>query len=668
VWRLRVSPLKTTHIEHSLPGDFGLLKSKVIVALVSLLVSMTSGEVKLPRLVGDGMVLQRDTPVRIWGWASDGEKIVIHFVGSTYITAANKNGEWEVTLSGLKAGGPYAMQIDGSNSITISDVLVGDVWVCSGQSNMGLMLGSLGHVYHNEIEQSDNPFIRQFMVFPGTSFQGRETEFKFGKWMHANPQNVRSFTAVGYFFAKRLYEAYKVPIGLINASLGGSSTEAWISEESLKSFPKYHQEAERFRDPGLLKRINRQDDERVGNWNIQVRQNDEGYKDSLNVWWNPNLAASGWDTMYVPGYWADSRIGPVNGVVWFRREFIVPAAMVSKPAMLKLGRIVDADSVFIDGTFIGTTGSQYAERNYKVPANLLKEGVNTIVVRVINYVRHGGFVPGKQYELSVDDNRINLAGEWKYRVGATAEALEDRLFTGKIPTGLFNNMIAPMLPYRIKGVLWYQGESNTSRAFEHFELFKLLIHDWRQNWHQGDFPFVYAQLPNFVEVNIETTQYDWAYFRESQLKALSIPGTGMAVSIDIGEWNDIHPVDKMDFGYRLALAAQKVAYGQKDIVFSGPVYSSMKVQNRKAILSFSNVGGGLVAKNGVTLRYFEICGSDNKFFPAKAKIVHNTIVVWSDSVRSPVAVRYAWANNPEGANLYNKEGLPASPFRTSELY
>jgi sialate O-acetylesterase len=293
-----------------------------------------------------------------------------------------------------------------------------------------------------------------------------------------------------------------------------------------------------------------------------VRQNDEGYKDSLNAWWNPNLTTSGWDTMHVPGYWAVSKLGPVNGVVWFRREFTVPSPLVSKLATLKLGRIVDADSVFINGKSIGSTGSQYAQRNYKVPADLLKVGKNTIVIRVINYIRQGGFVPGKKYELSADDKKIDLAGEWKYRLGASAEPLEDRLFTGKIPTGLFNSMIAPMLPYRIKGVLWYQGESNTSRAFEHFELFKLLIRDWRQNWNQGDFPFVYAQLPNFVEVNIQTTHYDWAYFRESQLKALSTPGTGMAVSIDIGEWNDIHPVNKKDLGYRLALAAEEVGYGE----------------------------------------------------------------------------------------------------------
>jgi len=238
------------------------------------------------------------------------------------------------------------------------------------------------------------------------------------------------------------------------------------------------------------------------------------------------------------------------------------------------------------------------------------------------------------------------------------------LFTGKIPTGLFNSGIAPMLNYRIKGVVWYQGESNTSRAFEHYDLFKLLIKNWRVNWHQGDFPFMFVQLPNFVEVNVEDTKYDWAFFRESQLKALSIPNTGMAVTIDIGEWNDIHPKDKKDVGYRLALAAQKVAYGEKEIVYSGPMYKSMETDGNIIIVSFTNAGTGLAVKDGGEVKYFEICGMDNEYVPATAKIEGNKIRVWSDKVPQPVAVRYAWANNPDGANLYNIEGLPASPFRT----
>jgi len=639
------------------------------IFLLFLFIS-TSGfcEVKLPKLISDGMVLQRDAKVKIWGWASDGEKITIHFIGTTYQATANKNGEWEVMLSNLKAGGPYVMQIDASNSITINDILVGDVWVCSGQSNMGVTLGAVKDIYKDEIEHLDNSFIREFFTFPGTNFKEREKDFRFGRWEHADSQNIRTITAVGYFFAKFLYEKYKVPIGLISSNMGGSSAEAWISEESIKSFPMYYEELLRFKDLGYMEKINKQDNERVANWNNLARQNDKGFKDSQRTWFDPKLNTLDWDTTHIPGYWTDTKLGSMNGVVWFRKEINISPDMVGKPAVIKLGRIFDCDTVFINGKFVGTTGSQYAPRIYKIPEDLLKEGSNIIVVRDISYIRHGGFVPGKEYDISTGDKKISLKGEWKYKIGTVAEPLEDRLFTGKIPTGLFNAGIAPILNYRIKGVVWYQGESNTSRAFEHYDLFKLLIKDWRKNWHQGNFPFLYVQLPNFVEVNVEDTKYDWAYFRESQLKALAIPNTGMAVTIDVGEYNDIHPKHKKPVGYRLALAAEKVAYGEKNIVYSGPIYKSMKIEGSKIILSFTNTGSGLVAKDGEKLKCFEICGRDNEFYPAEAKIENNKVIVSSDKVTEPVAVRYAWVNNPVGVNFYNKEGLPATPFRTSELY
>jgi sialate O-acetylesterase len=646
-------------------------KTKLIrlIFIFSTLVSNTLfGRVQLPELISDGMVLQRDTDVKIWGWASDSEKITIHFNQSTYQTMANKNGEWELTLSGLKAGGPYNMQIDASNSITIHNIVIGDVWICSGQSNMGVPLGWLSNVYKDDIEKSENPFIRQFMAPWEISFIECKKNFKLSGWQSANPENTHNFTAVGYFFAQKIYEAYKVPIGLITAAMGGSSTEAWISEEAIKTFPKYYEDAQRYKNPGFLEQVNMLEDKRISKWNKLLRQNDEGYKNPELTWRDPKLNTSDWETMQVPGYWADTKLGYINGVVWFRKNFNILSDMVNKPATLKLGRIVDIDSVFINGQFVGTMGSQYAQRIYTIPKDLLIEGENTIVVRVVNNIRKGGFVPGKQYEISVDEKIIDLKGEWAYRLGATVDQLEEHLFTGKISTGLFNGMIAPMLNYRIKGVLWYQGESNTSRAFEQYDLFKLLIKDWRHQWQQGDFPFLFVQLPNFVEVNFETTQYDWAYFRESQLKALSIPNTGMAVTIDIGEWNDIHPVNKKDAGYRLAYAAQKVAYGEKRIVYSGPIYQSMKINGNKIILTFANIGSGLISQNGGELKCFEICGVNNVFFLAQAKIEKDKIIVWSDEVAKPVAVRYAWANNPEGANLYNREGLPASPFRTSELY
>jgi sialate O-acetylesterase len=647
-------------------------RAELVVALCATLMlglaCPATGDVRLPRLVSDGMVLQRDAPVRIWGWATPGERVTVHFLDRDHMTASDEHGKWEVVLPHLNPGGPFVMRIEAGNTITIRDIAVGDVWVCSGQSNMGMALGWLAHVYQGDIDSADQPFIRQFLVPMGFTLGRCDSDVGSGSWVRADPENVRSFSAVAYFFAKQLHDTCRVPIGLIHASLGGSSTEAWISEGALKAFPKYYEEAVRYARPGVLEGTTKQDDQRARAWGSALSASDEGLRDSLRQWSDPSCSTSAWDTMHVPGYWATASPGNVNGVVWFRREFIVPAAFADSTGTLLLGRIVDADSVFVNGRFIGGIGSQYAPRMYRIPERTLRAGVNTIVIRVVNFNRRGGFVPGKRYAVLFGGQEIGLEGVWRCRLGASAEPLEDRVFTGKIPTGLFSGMIAPLRPWRIKGVLWYQGESNTSRACEHFQLFSLLIRDWRTQWQQPDLPFIYVQLPNFIEVNTETTTYDWALFRESQLKALSVPGTGMAVSIDIGEGNDIHPVNKKDLGYRLALAARRVAYGETNIVSSGPTLSSVSIKRGKVILSFSNTGRGLIARGGAALRRFEICGNDGVYVPAEARIDNGTVVVWSKEVALPVAVRYAWANDPEGANLYNNEGLPASPFRTSDLY
>lgn len=642
------------------------IKQFIQILLFLLAPVLTFSEVRLPKLVSNGMVLQRDTDLKIWGWASEGEKITVRFMNASYQATANSRGEWSVTLPKMKAGGPYEMNIEGVNSITINDILVGDVWICSGQSNMGSLRGFAAN-YQEEIAQSENPNIRHFQVGSGYKLGSPEADFRSGNWISANPTNVLRFAAVGYFFAKKLYDEYKVPIGLINSSVGGSSAEAWISEETIREFPEYWEYTQKLQLPGFMDKLNKADNDRTNSWNQFVRENDLGNKGPVK-WSEPALDDSGWETMNVPGYWINTKTGSINGAVWFRKKINVPAGMTGKPATLKVGRIADADSVFVNGKFIGATNSLYALRSYKVPEDVLKTGENIVVVRVTSYIHHGGFVPGRPYQLIADNDTIGLEGSWKYKVGVAVEPLQDRFFNAKVPTGLYNGMIAPMINYPIKGVVWYQGESNTCRAFEHFTIFKALIKDWRSKWNQGDFPFLYVQLPNFTEENIEITKYDWAVFRESQLKALNIPNTGMAVTIDVGDFNDIHPIRKKPVGERLALAAQKVAYCDNKVIYSGPVYQSMKINGKEVTLSFSHVGGGLVILDGKELANFEICGSDNNWVKAKAKIVNNKVVVSNDKVTKPVAVRYAWANNPEGINFYNKEGLPATPFRTSDLY
>jgi sialate O-acetylesterase len=439
-----------------------------------------------------------------------------------------------------------------------------------------------------------------------------------------------------------------------------------MSEEGLKAFPNYSKEAERFKDSSLIRNIEEGDSKRIRCWFETLAEKDKGYNDQGGSWYTPNLDTSEWGSMNIPGFWANTLLGPVNGVVWFRRDFDVPVAMVGKPAKLDLGRIVDADSTFINGIFVGTVSYQYPPRRYDIPATLLRQGKNTIVVRVISNAGRGGFVPEKPYEIVQDNNTIDLKGVWKFRLGAKMEPLASQTFIRWKPLGLYNAMIAPLLNTQIKGVIWYQGESNADRSGEYNALFSALIRDWRNSWKQGDFPFLYVQLPNFMKSNSEPSESNWALLREAQCKTLTVPSTAMAVTIDIGEWNDIHPLNKKDVGHRLALAAEKCAYGDSTVVSSGPVYRSMSVQGNRISMSFGSVGQGLVAKGDGNLKCFAIAGPDRKFVWARAAIDGDKVIVSSDRVPNPVAVRYAWADNPEGANFYNKEGLPASPFRTDD--
>ncbi|MBN2350139.1 MAG: sialate O-acetylesterase [Bacteroidales bacterium] len=624
----------------------------------------TYSQVRLPRLISNGMVLQRDVKVKVWGWAGKNESIEINFLDSSYKTLANDNGEWSIILSGLKTGGPYDMKIIASNTLTIKDILIGDVWVCSGQSQMDINMDRVSPLYEEEIRNAGNTNIRYFVVPAVYNFNEPQTDLPYGTWESIGQENILSVSAIAYFFANELYNKYQVPIGIIRSSLGGSPVEAWMSEDAIKQFPEHYQEAQKFKDTALINQIEKSDRKRIGEWYAQMNSKDEGYKNPEMPWYNPEVDISDWSVMKVPGYWADGDLGEVNGVVWYRKDINIPGNLAGKPAKLNLGRIVDADSVFVNGICVGSVSYQYPPRRYKIPENILKKGKNTIVVRLISNAGRGGFVPDKPYELIIEGEKIDLKGEWHYHLGTKMKPMQGQTFVRFKPTGLYNGMIAPLTDYSIKGVIWYQGESNTGRPFEYKTLFPAMINNWREKWQQGDFPFLYVQLHNFMKSYDYPTESNWALTREAQLEALSLPNTAMAVAIDLGEWNDIHPLNKKDVAKRLALAAYKIAYGEKNIVSSGPLYQSMIIKWDSIELSFSNIGSGLTIKDGAVLKHFAIAGEDGKFIWAKAKIADNKVIVWSEKVKKPVAVRYAWADNPEGANLYNKEGLPASPFRT----
>jgi len=634
---------------------------KIVLFIFISLSFSAFATVRLPKLISDGMILQRDCKVKVWGWADPNEKITIEIAGKKLACQANEKGEWVALLSPQKAGGPFSMEITGTNSIKINNILFGDVWLCSGQSNMELPMYRVKPLYEQEMKQANNKLIRYFDVPQKYNLKSAENDYVSGNWQEVNPKTIHNFSAVAYFFGNELYQKFNVPIGLINASLGGSPIQAWMSAEALADFPHYLNDGIKYRDDNLIRETEAAENKNVNEWYAEANKKDAGQSAG---WKLPSIDDTDWLKMNVPGYWSETPIGKVNGVVWFRREFNIAKENAGKSAFLNLGRIVDADSVFINGKFVGNITYQYPPRWYNIPENVLIEGKNIIVVRIVNNSGKGGFVPDKPYELKVANTVIDLKGVWKMKLGCIMPSTPGTTFFRWKPMGLYNAMIAPLLNYNKKGVIWYQGESNTGNPQEYATLLPTMIANWRKNFNQKNLPFIYAQLPNFMEPNPNPAPSSWAVLRESQLKTLSVPKTGMAVAIDLGEWNDVHPLNKLDVGKRLVLAAQYVAYHDKKVVYSGPVYKSMKIVGSKIELTFDHIGSGLIVKNGQHLHYFSIAGADKKFVWAKAEIKGNKVIVWSDEVTNPVAVRYAWADNPENANLYNRENLPASPFRT----
>ena len=622
------------------------------------------GQIKLPRIVRDSMILQRDSKINIWGWASPNEKINIKFNGKNYKATTGADGKWLAQLQPMKAGGPYTMEIAGKNKITLKDILIGDVWFCSGQSNMVHQLNIHDVTYAKDIAEANYPQIRHFWIPTLTSLPGPKDDLPTGNWKSAIGDDVRPFSAVAYFFARKLYEKYHVPIGLINASVGGTPIEAWTSEEGLKDFASLQATIQKNKDTAYINGLAR--NAFAGNANRQTQIIDKGMIEPVK-WYDPSYIPKEWKPINVPGYWEDQGIKDLNGVVWYRKEIDVPASMTGKPAKVFLGRIVDADVLYINGKQVGLTTYLYPQRRYPVPADILKAGKNIFVVRVTNNAGKGGFVPDKPYCIFAGNDTIDLKGTWQYKVG---EIYQPRTAGGggpvnaqNQPTALYNAMVAPVINYTIKGFLWYQGEANTGRAEEYAKLQPAQISDWRNKWKQGELPFFYVQLPGFMDYNYLPSESNWAMLRESQLSALSVPSTAMAVAIDLGEWNDIHPDNKKDVGERLALAAEKIVYGE-NIVHSGPIYQSATINGNKITINFTNTGSGLTTNDGEELGEFAIAGDDKKFLWAKAAIEGNTVIVWNDAVPNPKYVRYAWADNPVNPNLYNKEGLPASPFRT----
>lgn len=620
----------------------------------------SNANVRMPLLFSDGMVLQRNKPIPVWGWSDANEKVEVRFNKQTKTITADKNGKWMVKLDAEKAGGPFELNIIGKNKIVIKDVLVGEVWICSGQSNMEFQVNKTMNA-KAEIEDSNYPMIRHFGVAQDLSGSPKE-DLKAGKWAVCHKENVGDFTAVGYFFAKKLYAELKIPIGIINTSWGGTCVETWASREAFEKSDEFKNGIAEVPiiDIDLLSK----DYAKTIRERVEKIQGSKVSPDGESTFKELTFDDVSWGDLNVPALWENQSLGDLDGVVWMRKTITLSAEDIKNRAILSLAKIDDEDITYVNGIEVGRNTMWEAKRVYAISANILKEGLNVIAVRVVDNTGGGGiYGDAVDLKLTLGNKILPLEGKWKYKVIVVKTSLSPNSY----PSLLYNAMVNPLIPYAFQGVLWYQGEANVGRAKEYKTAFPLMINDWRTQWKQGDFPFYFVQLSTFNEYNGNSkTGSKWAELREAQTETLKLQNTGMTVTTDIGNAKDIHPTNKQDVGKRLAAIALNNVYN-KEMVYSGPMYKSQEIKGNQIVLTFDNIGSGLTTSdsNGF-LKGFEIAGADKVFYLAKAVIKNNQVIVSSENVQNPVAVHYGWADDDTEINLFNKENFPASPFRTDD--
>ena len=640
-------------------------------ALLGLLlaISPAHAEIELPLLFADGAVMQRDRPLPVWGWATPGATVDVRFDGATATTVTGGDGAWRVELPAHAAGGPFQLTVrEGKDEIvTVRDVLVGDVWLASGQSNMEWPVAQAQGA-GQLIAGAHDAGIRHFKV--PKSWSGEpEARLAGGEWRTASPQAVGEFSAVAYSFARELRTRDRtVPIGIINSTWSGSRIEAWMDAASLGvDATAMAAKMQAVRDAD--ERAQAEARARLARWPANP---DDG------LWKDADLDDGDWDTIPVPGLWEAAGY-KMDGVAWYRTSFELSAAEAAKGVTLVLGMIDDSDDTWVNGTRVGGLTNRWdTPREYRVGPEALRSGTNHIAVRVTDTGGGGGIHdthsdPSRHaatdlpYVQPQSNARRALPEKWKFRPASVTVVVDDD--KNQIETLLFNRMIHPLQPYLLRGILWYQGEANANtvaEAHRYRDQFASLIRAWRADWAQPDLPFLWVQLASFRSGADTASESPWSVLRESQSATLALPGTAQAVTIDIGDADDIHPRNKQEVGRRLALAARHVAYGES-LMYSGPLYRAVEFEGRNARIAFDTQGSTLAVRGGgQAVQGFEVAGDDRRFHPAQATIEGDGVVVSSEAVAQPKAVRYAWRDNPEDADLVNREGLPASPFRTDE--
>lgn len=629
-----------------------LIFTVLLMSTNALLASVT-----LPKIFSDNMVLQRDKPIPVWGWANPNEAVNVSFVGKSYSVKADAEGKWKVLMNAVAFGGPYILKI---NDLTLDNILVGDVFLCSGQSNMAFLLQNSDHA-EQAIANSENPNIRLFNVPRDIEFKPLEDIAGKTSWQLCNPQTVKSFSAVAYYMARKLQKDLNIPIGLVHSSYGGTVIEAFISAQPLDTIARLKPVLEKIGDKNVAEFI-------ASNINDYKRKYDKvSQKISSEVLWdtiNPVVPeySNNWETMNLPILWEKAGLSSVDGVVWFYKEINLSKEDCQQNAFLSLGRIADQSVTFFNGKKLGSSiDSRDFIRDYNVPKNILQPGINKIMVRVANKGRNGGMWGPEelQYFKTANENKIHLSGEWAYQV----QEMQVAVHPNDVPSSIYNAMIHPLKTLQYKGVIWYQGESSANWANEYEALLKTMIKDWRLQFNQPNLPFVIIQLPNYKAVKeYPEVNSNWALLREAQEKATQLPNVGLVNIIDLGLADDIHPTLKMPVGERVALKLSQMLY-QKNVVADGPTFKRASFANGKAVIIFDHADKLYFNKESERSNFI-IAGADQKFVWAKSKLVGNEVVLWSNEVKNPVAVRYAWADNPGHSSFYNGAKLPMAPFRT----
>ncbi len=619
---------------------------------------------ELPLVFADGMVLQRDRPLPVWGQARPGCEVRVEIAGADEVATAAGDGRWSVTLPAQAAGGPHVLAIDACGQRReIGDVLVGEVWLASGQSNMEWPVAQTLHA-QEDIASAGDPQLRHFKV-PRSWADAPRAQLEGGQWLAASSDTVGEFSAAGYAFARELRRALQVPVGIIDSTWGGSSIEAWMDAGMLGL------------DAAALEEKMRELRAAEAGVEAQVRQRVAAWTavdPASDAFAGVEVDTTGWAPIEVPAPWEAQGYAGMDGVAWYRTSFELDAAEAAAGITLGLGQIDDTDTTWVNGVRVGATVNAYSKpRVYAVPAEVLREGTNTLAVRVQDDGGGGGIMgaPAELFVQPGDGKPRALQGPWRFRTAQVRVSMQDG--KNQADTLLYNAMLHPLQPYALGGVIWYQGESNASThgAYRYRDQFRALIEGWREGFATPRLPFLWVQLAPFhsgddrLDARGRVLDSPWATLRESQSATLSLPATGQAVITDVGDRDDIHPRDKRTVGQRLARVALHHVYGQQGLAWTGPVYRSAEARGRELVLHFDHADGALAARGGV-LAGFELAAADGRFHPAQARIEGDTVVLQATGVERPAMARYGWSDNPAEANLVGRDGLPASPFRTAQ--